>query len=272
MAENALQFQIDFSGSGDQLLGRLQLRELDGSLTTRLLPGTRCDDLVAAMALIAAVLIDPEALTSEVPPRVREPTLPVLERPLSRPTVAKSKPSDPSAWGLELGSGGVLETVVAPRPVPGVAFEASAQRKLGPITPALGLALEYTLPSRTTVGNNTARFDWAAARVLASPSSWPVAGWGAFRPWLLFDLGRLEGSGENTSNRATVRVPWLALGALGRFELRPVQALLVFMDAGVIVPLRRDRFYFDPEDPGRPSISLPGIGLVGRLGVAVHFE
>ncbi|HEY3495931.1 MAG TPA: hypothetical protein VGK73_14635, partial [Polyangiaceae bacterium] len=71
------------------IAGQLTLLEQDGSETRRGVAGETCDETVAALALIAAVIIDPESVYGKKPPPGR--------------TVNPERPHQPKFRGFRFG-------------------------------------------------------------------------------------------------------------------------------------------------------------------------
>src|SRR5512133_515838 len=113
-----LSFRIYFVESGAGLIGHFEMRGADGTLTRRTIPPASCSESVTAMALIAAVLVDPDTGTP----------VPTSEPPVIAPSQPQNKGSQPVAEGVarldyQAGVGGILEGAV----VPGVAFGLSVE-------------------------------------------------------------------------------------------------------------------------------------------------
>ena len=78
-------------------------------------------------------------------------------------------------------------------------------------------------------------------------------------------------TGEQTYRPSSTRLTWFALGGAARAEYSPMTPLTLGLDAGVVAPLVRDRFYFDPGGPDE-TLRVPTLGLSLRAGLAVFFE
>lgn len=77
--------------SGPKLTGTLTVRLLSGS-TTRMVSGSRCESLVDALSLVAALLIDPEhARTGPLPPELI--TLSLTPAPVPAPVASPPQPA-----------------------------------------------------------------------------------------------------------------------------------------------------------------------------------
>ena len=262
-AERAIDFSLTIGRDGRAITGELGVHELDGTETVRSVAGASCDEVLSALALIAAVLVDPNALREPSPPLADHVEPPPVPRP----------PSPSRRWGFGAGVGFGLESGVVTHSL----FGESAQLEAalggeGLVSPRFALAWVAGLPDEVRFTAGTAHVSWSTARASGCPLRLPIYRSLTLRPCAAFDVGRLRVSGDERSFQPTSqRVLWLALGAVGHFELRPISPLLFGLDAGIVLPLSRDRFYFDRETPDN-TLRIPGIGFTLRLGVGVSFE
>jgi len=262
--ERAIDFSLTIGRDGRSITGELSVRELDGTQTFRSITGASCDEVLSALALIATVLVDPNALDEPSPPLTDHVKAPPAARLPSRPS---------RRWGFGAGVGFGLEGAVAAD----VLFGESAQLETalageGLLSPRFALAWIVGLPDEARFTSGTAHVSWSAARASGCPLRLPIYRSLALRPCVSFDVGRLGVSGDQSSYQpSSDRVTWLAVGAAGHFELRPIPPLLFGLDAGIVAPLVRDRFFFVSETPEN-TLRIPEIGLTLRLGVAAYFE
>jgi hypothetical protein len=263
--ERAFEFQIDVRDNEGTLEGRLTLREPGGRVTVRVVPGATCSEVIPALAVIAAVLVEPSAIGEQQP--MRAPTAPPSARP------------EPTGWAVGASVGLVAQGAVAPQTRLGFAIEASAAYEAGDwLSPLFAVAYARTEEgTATTPGIGTARLNWWTVRASLCPVRWPEAALLALRPCGLFDLGALQGAGEQTYRPGNTRVTWLAPGASARLDsfplawldAAPFDWLVITAEAGIFRPLNRDRFVFDPDlEAYRP----PWVGGFGRLAAGGRFQ
>jgi hypothetical protein len=290
--DDALVFRIEVERDGNGFTGRLAVRELDGSQTYRSVSGASCDEVVSAMALIAAVLVDPnassEALSdssSESDAALHESTAaPAAAATLEPAPRAEPVPPSPareprktheSSTRVAYGGGVAIafEGAAAPAGTPALALELEAAlERDSPVSPLLVLSLERAFPKRSTTPNGVARFQWTAFRASGCPlrvsagSAWVV------RPCAFFEFGELAASGEHTERRSTTEAPWLALGGILRIEFSPAPPLFLVLDGGLAAPLRHDTFYFDPPSPRNTAFTVPVVGATARLGIVTRID
>jgi hypothetical protein len=284
--EPALLFRIAIAPSGATLNGRLSVRELDGSETARDVPGATCEEVTTAMALIAAVLVDPNAAAEPHPEPGPEPSPPPLSpATTSTPSPASRKPdpvqpakaAEPKATPSRVTLGGgamfALEGAVGPEPTPALSLDVEAALERGELlSPLVVIAFEYAFPTRAETPNGVARLQWMAGRATGCPVRFPKGGRYALRPCVFFEYGKLAASGEETERPASPSMVWSALGSTLRGEYSAVGALLVVLEGGFVVPLQRETFYFEPPAPENVAFTVPSVAATVRLGVAARFD
>lgn len=266
-AEAKILFRIHFTGTGDGMLGHFEMRGSDGSLTERDIPQADCAEIVTAMALIAAVLVEPSVAASS-----RVPATPVIAPPQTRQgSLATGR--DLHRIGYRAGVGGILEGAVVPALAAGLSIEVGVRWETHRLfSPSLSGALLRAFATHVdSSSRGTARFEWTAFRLIAAPLRWPVEGPVALRPAAFFDVGSFEASGEQTKNAGTTSITWSDLGVLMRLEMTPLERLSLLLDAGIVIPLRHDRFYFAPDDGKGVVFTIPRVDATARFGVATCF-
>ncbi len=252
--EPGFAFRVDVREQARSMQARLILREPDGRVTVRNVAGATCSEVISALAVIAAVLVEPS---------------PTAERPESPPSAASR--AEGGRLGLGASVGFVVQGAVAPQPRPGVGFEASIDYETGSFaSPLFALAYQRTLgTAEAPTDNGTAELEWWTVRASLCPVRWPETGKLALRPCGLFDLGRLEGTGIDTELEASAGITWVAPGASARLDAAPVDWLALTVEVGVLAPLNRDRFVFDP---GLVAYRPPGVGGLARLALGGRFQ
>jgi hypothetical protein len=292
--ERALELRVTTAGSERGAHGKLVIVALDGSSSERTVEGRDCREVVDALALVAAIVIDPNAqrvvaeppatavaesapaaaaagqtAATTVPPPERKPAPPPpAPAPAAAPPAPAAPPdaSDNQPWqaGPSFQAGLVGEGLT---PNGGVALlygiEVVLERE-ELFAPSLRLSGYNVLGNEVTTAIGKARFDWTLARVSLCPLRWSVA-FLAIRPCALVDVGRLHSEGYDTSRPEEHASFWAALGAAARAEVRPHRILAIEVELGASFPLSNERFFFDPAvdayevNPG--VYGLVGIGL-----------
>jgi hypothetical protein len=109
--ERALVFRLEVTHAKSRTSGRLTVRELDGSELERDVAGADCEEVVSAMVLIAAILVDPNASLEPLPSP--EPPKPA---PTAPPRAPAAPPSVPGAV-IPAGQAPPLGALVQPRTI-----------------------------------------------------------------------------------------------------------------------------------------------------------
>jgi len=252
---------------------RGRLTTIDGDArATRELHGDTCEEVVSALALVAALAIDPNAST-----------LPVTPAPPLVVTPAAAPPPPPSPmprrkalpWHLDLGFGVEATGAVSPSDVlVGLGPFVEGSVDLGAFAPALRLSLRAA-PARASPveSGGTAHFGWwlvtAEACVrwsLVRDSSGRTF---AVAPCARAGVGMLRVDGSDVFSPRGEGRAWLDLGSLVRVRWAPLRIGFIELTGGAVFPLTRDRFHFDNPDTTVHRAALVGALVGGDVGV--HF-
>jgi hypothetical protein len=282
--ESALTFLVNISRTVEGARGQVAIREPDGNLSLRDVPGSDCPEVLSAMALIAALTVDPLARPDrEVPvaDRRRRPSSPrpalAPSRPVPRQPPAATKPENPRPRrSLGLGAGARVNAHGAVMPELALGLAAHIEvvsRRRGPLSPSLRVGAVFSRHGgfETELANGanaTAEFEWLTARVELCPVRLGSPAKVSLRPCAYFDAGRLKASGSDVSPERQKSVFWTAMGAELALEARLLGALSAAAEVGILLPFRRDRFFFVPE---RTAHEVSAAGLSAGLGLGLHF-
>jgi hypothetical protein len=252
-------FSATMNQSGGAVQGTLVVIEPDGARSVRDVPGRSCTEVVAAMSLITALTLDPNASTAPLPKRSRPP------RP--KPTTPPAPPTARSrgwqfGFGIDVGVATAVAPSAAPTLQPSVAFSDDAARI---VAPAFRLSVMRSTGSTVQTRLGQAEFVWTAARLSVCPLKWPARSALELRPCAILDAGVLNGNGSKTNNPASAAARWLAPGLTLRLSYHPVAALSLELEGGATFPLQRDRFFFSPDVQ---AFHVPPAGVIGSVGVA----
>lgn len=290
--EASAAFMVELTRDANGVSGSLLLEEVDGRRTERSLHGVSCEEVVPALAFIAAILVDPEAATrapgaapvapsttpgaapaaattaavaaaSEKPAPPPAKPAPQPAPPAAPPPAAKTSPSSPPSAPsrFRFGGGGGLsvDTSVSPDVTLSPFAELDVARVDGDERLySFGVAFQR-VTSETTLPGGTASFTWTAGRGFFCPFSLPDRGLVSFLPCGAFQAGTLKAEGETAVTR-----PWFTLGPLARLELHPIRYLVLFVEAEGVFALSHPTFYFAPETE---VFSVPVAGLATRIGL-----
>lgn len=233
---------IDIEVTSAPPRGNLQYIEA-GSDARREVEGADCDEIVSALALIVALLVDPAA----------EP-----DAPKTRPgAVQKPAPRGPSGPVSPRGVPRTLQPFIGVRGgalrgvadgfVPYLGAGAGVQSAgAGSIAPAARLDLLFAQGTANNA-SGTAELQWLAARaaLCGAGSSQSALSW---RACATFEGGRLAARGVGLASPRSAAVAWYGPGAQLGVGVRPVSVLNLSAEAGAVVNLTRDSFFFRPSD------------------------
>jgi hypothetical protein len=275
--------QVRLSRVHGNVLGELRVVDDRGGTDTRRVQGVGCDEVVQALSLTAALVLDPTALltapsaatgaspdaagAAQSPEDAPSPPQEAMPEPLvtvASPSVSASRPIP----GYEFGAGPVAMTVLSGEMSAGIAV---AVRKTfgqeGVLTPTLGLALAY-MRNDVLQSPQAAQTALAAMAVSLCPVRL-VASILTVQPCALVLGGWLSASGRQLTRVSTVDRSWLSAGGLLRAALLLGHGLSLELEGGISAPLLKRRFYVtEPRNivAETPAISpIVGIGLTYRL-------
>jgi hypothetical protein len=268
-SEHAIVLIVSVRDVRGGLAGRLVLRGDEGVTSAREVKAASCDQVVAALAIMAALAIDPDASTAPLPkPPVVTPRPPPPKPVVRVPARTTLRPAASlrSRWkgGVSLAVlGGVFdEPVASVRPFVELAREGHS---------AFGYALRLSAArfrSSTSRAEGTGEFALSSGRLEACPGHVR-----AFSPlWistcLALDAGWLAARGADVTPRQSVSRGWAAGGEITRIELRLFDALALEASGEVFFPFVRDRFFVGSD---ATVLRTPAVVGGGTIGLGVFF-
>ncbi len=276
-AESSRALRVVVTSEGDRFVGELRLVE-EGEALERRVPGRTCEEVLAAVALITALAIDPlaSAVPSEAGMSIEEdaghvpdsapfrPTAPELDagRPLPEP----GRRHVHARVGVSLDAQGMGELVLGRS----VWLEGALATRL---SPALRVRLSRTQSFTEEHSGRPAHFHLTTAALDAcftaarSRGGLEHVGTLELRPCVMIAGGVLEGASAAFGVQRMPR-PWASLGAMlqGRWAFYGPLELEAALGLGL--PLVRDNFFFLPRDD---VYRAPGVVLLGNVGVGTTF-
>jgi hypothetical protein len=229
---------------------------------SRPLAAARCEDVVAALALVAALAIDgaaPGAAAAEprlapgaaaAEPRLapgaaaaEPPPAPSVRAPAGRASAASAIARAPAAperrWAVEGAAAAAVGVGATPDALLGGGAFGRASR--GRLAVELGLEL----------GRDGTRAGEAAAvlsRALARPAACALAraGRATLGACAAIDVGAVRAAGDRIVNARAVTRLWLAAGAYGDARWPAAGRWFGLVRAGLAAPIVRDRYRFMP--------------------------
>ncbi|MDB5220001.1 MAG: hypothetical protein JWO86_7928 [Myxococcaceae bacterium] len=262
--------------------GVLVVRDNGGAATERAVHAPSCDELVTALAVIAAVVIDPMtaktgAIDASAPADAAADVSEVLATDAAPPTTATTPdastewPTEPppnaeprDAWEMSVGGGGGAVGGSAPTlmfSVP-VFFEVFRNAD-GIVAPAIRLRFERTATAPSEIG--------AFARTGGALDVCPIA----FRarslraqPCGRLELAALFASGREVDPIRSDLRPWFALGPVARVRLELATPLFLELEGALLLAIVRDRFFVEP---GTLVYRAPLVGATTAFAVGLVF-
>jgi hypothetical protein len=269
-------------------LGRLRIANPDGSSSLRSLDGPFCDELASALALMTALLIDPDAGNNQAkvgadPPTEKDTVSvdPVLER--HRPDPETTSPSIPVAptqatrpWQWSAGMQGRATSGMTPSLVLGgelfVEAEPVPAAKLSPVLRA-GVGVEQADETFASPAGASANFLWFVAALQGCPVQISTSARRAsVYPCVSLRLGwlRSEGRGISQPNR-TVSF-WSDLGSVLRGRVSLSGGLSLEAEIGLIVTLTHPSFQILDVASGSVTAAYSVSRFGGSAGIGASYR
>jgi hypothetical protein len=288
--ESAQSVAVSIEKRRARWIGTLSLQAPGGETARRRVTASSCAEVASALALVAALAVDPGASTAPLPPS-KPPAPPPKPPPPLKPPAPKPRPKprsppapppvapaprrveEPARWRFGAGVATGLVGSVAPGVAPELQVMAGVERAThGAWAPALFLSVAAAGRTASTPPSSTA-FTWLAARLEACPVSWRALRDLGVRPCLGFDAGVLRGDTQKNAAlapNAAQNQLWLSGDGMLAIAWRAASFLELRGAGGVLVPLRPDTFQF--TEANRPvRVHKTTTSGEGELGLMVWF-
>lgn len=260
--------------------GTLRVVGLHGEASEeRAVASETCEDVATAIALAAALTVDPMSGRSTAgdesevgePPRPGPATTttttsastPGRERPAAAPA-AISASEEP--WRVGVAALGTVQSGTSPELVlaPSISAELRAPwRGHSAIRAGVARASSGTV----AVPDGAARFTWTAALLDVCPFAFE-RGMLALSPCARVEAGALEGEGERIAPARSQTRAWFAAAGLTRLRIAPTGTWFIEFEGGVRAALLRDRFVVHPD---ATVFRAPVAAFFAGAGVGVLF-
>jgi hypothetical protein len=273
--EQVRTFTIRVSSKASSYAGQLEIRGVKGDLAVRRVEARSCEQVANALALMAALAINPMALTdkaSSTEDLGKEPNRPAPDR--SPPTAdAETPPARDEArpWHWSGGMLGRVVTRVRPDPSYGGAgfIDAEAPESWGPSV-RLGATFDQNSAALADPAAASARFQWFGASLDGCPAR--LTGWDhrlALVPCLSLHLGVLRAEGRGISRPKRTAAFWADVGPSFAVRLAVSERISLEVQGAFIVPLTRPTFEITDLVSGTPAaastVGTWGASLAGGL-------
>jgi hypothetical protein len=279
----AIEVDVDIADERTHATGHLVLREADGSRAVRKVDGADCAEVTSALALVAALALDPHASTRPIVlpaslpvPHVSAQAMAPASTAPTRDAVKNTRePARSVDWHVSAGAEIALSQGAAPSVLPIGEVFVGASRRESAWSWDTRVALAYAAPTSADVPLGRAQFGLVFARADECPWTARWAGQFAVSPCVSFEAGRLHAEGIAgpvivAPNQATVG--WMAPGLGTRLDWNLGDVWFAEAGIGAFFPLIRESFVF--AMPGGLTEAHKASPVVGEAGVgfAAHFR
>jgi hypothetical protein len=262
---------VSITISGAESTGSLQMREPDGTRAERRVQGGSCRETVSALALVAALALDPNAALWPQPTPAPARSPPAETAPPQAPP-AVEPPRSVERWSTPITYGSGIQLASTAGVGPGMVIGGAAFFEAGPERAwVLRISLVDYPTTSFAVESGAARFAlWTGRLEPCRPTAIsPVV---ELSPCVGLEVGRHTAEAE--VGPLVVRpirhsVVWgAAVGVLrAAFD---IGAIRVEAQGDLTVPLVREKFVIAVPDEV-PVYRAPAIAAGARLGVGMHF-
>jgi len=263
-------------GEGGRVVGRLEIREPDGARQQRTVEGQACSDVAKALALIAALYLDPDATGTMEPEPEPGPSgprsAPGPVHPESPAVPERPSPPAPPSSSIVLGAGaagGVLGGIgpsIAPR-AGGFVDAELVRAGRSWLRPAVRVQVDVAT-TEAAVAFGTQRYHLVAGAVRACPIQVPVVPVVRLMPCVGIGAGIHRGTSDGIPNARDQDKAWLAPSATAGLSWDVSPRLTLALEGGVGAPVQRTRFFLGPDIT---LFRTPAVTGSGGVAVRVRF-
>jgi hypothetical protein len=286
MLQRKLHVRIAVSPQG----ARAEIAVEDGAVISqaRTIEARTCSEAVDALALIAALMLDPLQAGGSLTQSAAELKTPepsadqqvtatgeAANEPANQPASSEpprmsaeqsGAPPATRASTLALAGSALLITGIAPSARPGFGLTARATRRFTRVTLALHAGIRAALPETQTVTDGSAALRWWSAHFNACTHTSIARGALVVLPCAAGELGALTAQGSRTEAARDSRRVWSAAGAGLGVVWQVSRRIGLFLAGEGLLPLVRDRYLL-----GRSVVHrVPTLTIRGELGVSVR--
>jgi hypothetical protein len=267
--EVARVFAVELASTGEGSKGKLTVHARDGSRATREVRTGTCEQSAAALALVVAVAIDPQALLEPAPKNEPPPPPPV---PTAPPETARPIDTGGDRWQratrVALGVRWDEISGITPmlRPVLRPFVEIIGNRP-GVFVPTARISFAWTRNAHVGLAAGGADISWYVGRAELCPLR--IGSSAASLTWCAtFDGGALQVAGQDAPTGTTRTRPWASSGIGARGSVRLWRWVFAELELGGAAPWFKDRWIFTD---GSSLHTAPPVSVWTGAGVGCRF-
>jgi hypothetical protein len=283
VGEAAPTFNVTLTAIGARTSGTLHIVGLHGEASEdRTVTSDTCDEVVTAIALAAALVVEPtlgHAETADDADATDRPSAATTTTAAASTTTTPIPPRDERApspspaiaprtepWRVALAALGTVHTGTSPELMiaPSIAAELRAPWRAHS---AVRAGIARAASGVVSVPDGGARFTWTAALVDLCPYAFE-RGMLTFSPCARIEAGAVDGEGERITPARSQTRAWFAAGATTRLRIAPTGSWFIEIEGGARAPLVRERFVVHPDTT---VFRAPVVAFFAGAGVGVQF-
>ncbi len=261
VADTARRFSVSLLNEPGRTVGRIEIDGPADAVATQEVAGQTCSGVVSALALVAALTVDPLAAESPSGAATSQPgaaaattpsanTAPNEARPAPEPSANRSAAEGVRASGTStthpvfaagLDGGAVIGLFPQLAPSATIFREAQLERRSG-LAPSARLSLSGAVSSSVAAPPGSATFRWLAAALDGCPVELRLAATLGVTPCAFVEVGVLEGSGAGVTIPEVDSRRWVALGGSARLKWAFLESFFLEAQGRLEAPVARDTF------------------------------
>jgi hypothetical protein len=273
-----LEVVLDLDDSGAS--GRLIVKERGRPpAAPRVVTDATCATVVDALALVAALAIDPQASLSPTLPGIPEPSdapdpppepaepPPLSDRPTRPPARGAAPPDEQASWRWSLGAQVGLSSALGQGSLQVVPLHADLRRFDAAWSPSARLGFSVLVPSEMVSPFGKARVLRYAGQLTLCPAGLDIETF-RFAPCAGVEIGMFQAEGLEVDQARTARELWAAALITVRTSARLGGPVLLDVEASVAVPVTRPRVIIEPDHlvvEAAPAAAILAAGLAVEL-------
>ncbi|HTA93209.1 MAG TPA: hypothetical protein VK745_26705 [Polyangiaceae bacterium] len=289
-ADASRHFLVTLSSEPDRAVGRIEIDGPAGAVATREVAGQTCAGVVSALALVAALTVDPLAAESPLATAASQPDAAPVAKPSpdAAPNEARRAPEPratrDSVEGTPVSAAPMSRLVVAagldggvvmglfPQPAPSASVFAEAQlERSSALAPSARLSLSGAASSSVAAPPGSATFRWLAAAFDGCPFELRLANTLRVTPCAFLEVGVLAGSGAGVTTPEVDNRRWVALGGSARLKWLLSESFFVEAQGRLEAPVARDTFVL--AVPERVVVyAVPAVLGSLKLGAGIRWR